>query len=150
MKYKKIILITLIIIWMITIFMFSNEKSIESSNTSGKFIKIIFETFKQNISNDQIEKLQLPIRKLAHFTIYAIGGILAILLANQYNISTTKKIIFSQLFATIYAITDEVHQYFVPGRAGTIIDVLIDSAGAFLAILVITMILKSRKTFKEY
>ncbi|MBI1974847.1 MAG: VanZ family protein, partial [Parcubacteria group bacterium] len=35
--------------------------------------------------------------------------------------------------AVIYAITDEIHQIFVPGREATIRDFLIDALGAFLA-----------------
>lgn len=148
MKYKKAILILLIIIWMITVFIFSNQQSSDSANTSGKFIKIVMKIFNKDISDEQIQALQLPIRKLAHFTIYAIGGVLVALLVNKYKISTLKKILYSQMFMTTYAITDEVHQYFIPGRAGIITDVLIDSAGALLSILIITVILKNRKTFK--
>ena len=36
-----------------------------------------------------------------------------------------------------YAISDEVHQLFVPGRAGQVRDVLIDSAGSLLGIIII-------------
>ncbi len=39
--------------------------------------------------------------------------------------------------AIAYAITDEVHQTFVQGRHGAPLDVLIDSAGVLLAILVV-------------
>ena len=149
MKYKKIILIILIVIWMITVFIFSNQQSIDSANTSGRFIEIVMKIFNKNISDEQIQALQLPIRKLAHFTIYAIGGLLVALLINQYKISTLRKVIYSQTFMTLYAITDEVHQYFIPGRVGIITDVLIDSAGAFLSILVVMLILKNRHMFKE-
>ncbi len=38
--------------------------------------------------------------------------------------------------ATIYASTDEIHQTFVPGRAGMPIDVLLDSAGVLVGVLV--------------
>ena len=138
MKYKKIILI-----------IFSNQQSSDSANTSGRFIEIVMKIFNKNISDEQIQALQLPIRKLAHFTIYAIGGLLVALLINQYKISTLRKVIYSQTFMTLYAITDEVHQYFIPGRVGIITDVLIDSAGAFLSILVVMLILKNRHMFKE-
>ena len=45
-----------------------------------------------------------------------------------------------------YAATDEFHQLFVPGRAGRVTDVLIDSAGAFLALLAIHIILYYHKS----
>ena len=99
---------------MVTVFLFSNQKGEISGNTSGKFIKVLAKIFAKNPSEKQIERMQLPIRKLAHFTIYAIGGVLAILLLNQFEISFLQKIIYSQLIITIYAITDEFHQYFIP------------------------------------
>ena len=83
--------------------------------------------FSKDISEEQVQKLQLPIRKLAHFTIYAIGGILAIILLNQYNIPLIQKILYSQLIISIYAMLDEFHQSFIPGRTASIWDVLIDS-----------------------
>ncbi len=114
----KIILIILIILWMVTVFLFSNQKGEISENTSGKFIKVLAKIFEKNPSEKQIERMQLPIRKLAHFTIYALGGVLAILLLNQFEISFLQKIIYSQLIITIYAITDEFHQYFIPRKNG--------------------------------
>lgn len=149
MKIKKTILIILILIWMITVFIFSNQASTESSSTSGKVIEIIMKVLNIDISDEKIQELQLPIRKLAHFTIYAIGGLLITLLINQYNILTVQKIIYSQLFITIYAITDELHQYFIPGRAGCITDVLIDSAGGLFVILMCTYINSHIKRKKE-
>ena len=44
--------------------------------------------------------------------------------------------ILSFLFSVIYALSDEFHQSFVPGRDGNIVDVLIDSSGALVGILV--------------
>ena len=44
--------------------------------------------------------------------------------------------ILSFLFSVIYALSDEFHLTFVPGRDGNIVDVLIDSSGAVVGILV--------------
>lgn len=115
---KKIVLIILLIIWMITVFLFSSQKGETSGNTSGKVIKAILNIFTKDVSEEKIQKLQIPIRKLAHFTIYALGGVLAIMLLNQYNIPVIQKIIYSQLIISIYAATDEFHQYFIPRKNG--------------------------------
>lgn len=139
---QKIILIILLIIWMITVFCFSNQQGETSGSTSGKVIKAILKIFTKDVSEEKIQKLQLPIRKLAHFTIFSIGGVLAIMLLNQYNIPLIQKIIYSQLIITIYAATDEFHQRFIPGRTASIWDVLIDSAGALTAILIISLFIK--------
>ena len=42
------------------------------------------------------------------------------------------------LTASAYAATDEFHQLFVPGRSGQISDVILDSAGAALGVLLMT------------
>lgn len=140
MILKKVILIVLIIIWMIIVFLFSGQQGKDSGNTSSKFIKQILRIFTKDVSEGKIQKMQLPIRKLAHFTIYAIGAMLVILLLNQYNISVFQKILYSQIFMTLYAITDEFHQKFVPGRTATIWDVIIDSIGALTSILLIVIL----------
>lgn len=41
----------------------------------------------------------------------------------------------------IYACTDEIHQLFVPGRSGQFRDVMIDSLGAFIGILILSIFL---------
>ena len=120
MKVRKIVFAVLFVIWMITVFMFSNESSDESSGTSGNTIRAIINLIPsirqmEEVQKEQIIKELQPIaRKLAHFTIYTIGGIFAFLNLNEYNIEDKKKIIFSILFGFIYAITDEIHQMFIP------------------------------------
>ena len=55
---------------------------------------------------------------------------------NSKIIDFKKTGILSFLFSVIYALSDEFHQTFVPGRDGNIVDVLIDSSGALVGILV--------------
>ena len=62
---------------------------------------------------------------------------LSSLFIGNNNIKDLKKTgILSFLFSVIYAFSDEFHQTFVPGRDGNIVDVLIDSSGALVGILV--------------
>ena len=57
------------------------------------------------------------------------------------NIKDFKKTgILSFLFSVIYALSDEFHQTFVPGRDGNIVDVLIDSSGSLVGVLISSMI----------
>lgn len=140
MKIKRLLLIILLICWMATIFRFSSECGSKSSGTSRGTIKFVLDKLcvTNNMSDIEIEELvellQTPARKLAHFSIYAIGGIISYSLVNQYNIKLKKKIILSFGICLIYAITDEVHQAFIPDRSSQISDVLIDSLGALLGI----------------
>ena len=94
---KKTITIILIIIWMITVFMFSHQPSEESSNLSEGFTTKILKIL--NLypeSQDQLDKIETVIRKLAHYTIYLIGGILIYTHINLYSIKTGNKIAISQ------------------------------------------------------
>lgn len=57
------------------------------------------------------------------------------------NIKDFKKAgILSFLFSVIYASSDEFHQTFVVGRDGNIIDVLIDSSGSLVGILLSSIV----------
>ena len=49
------------------------------------------------------------------------------------------------LVAVAYAVTDEVHQLFVPGRSGRITDVLIDGAGAVVGGIVVRLLMRLHK-----
>lgn len=145
-KYKTIILYILMICWMIIIFCFSHQGSVQSSATSHQAIDIILNIL--NITDLDFDKkqelintLQLPIRKLAHFTLYLVGGIIIYLLFNTSKYSNGKKIGLAFLVATGYAIFDECHQAFVPGRVAQITDVCIDSLGALTGIMITILII---------
>ena len=77
----KIIGITLILIWMMTVFIFSNEKATESKVTSRKVTVAIVQAISgQDISDDEelLKDVDKVVRKLAHYTLYTIGGMLII------------------------------------------------------------------------
>lgn len=135
----KILNIILIIIWMITIFRFSGQIGTESGNTSRKFtVQIIKIITGKNLSINEpfIDNIQLFIRKLAHFSIYTIGGFLIMNYYYGTDKKEYKKIIYSIIFGGSYAITDEIHQVFVPGRSGNIFDVGIDTLGVITGVLI--------------
>ena len=125
----KIINLTLLILWMILIFVFSSFNGNTSNSQSGSIVTFLSNTL--NINN--MELLSLVIRKLAHFTEYLILGILAINCLKDYNLKND--VFLSILFCIFYACTDEFHQLFISGRNGNIIDVLIDSFGSTLGCL---------------
>ena len=145
---KRIVFGFLVIVWMITIFCFSNEKSDKSTDTSGSAIKTVLSRFEQfnNLEQDDqqklIENLQHPIRKLAHFTIYTIGGMLFFNFINTYKITNKKKIMFTIIFGALYAVTDEIHQLFIPGRSGQISDILLDTLGVITGCMIMYIIYK--------
>ena len=61
-----------------------------------------------------------------------------------YSMEKTKKqkVLGSLLFGVFYASTDELHQYFVPGRSARLFDVGIDTLGVLTGILAYLVIRK--------
>ena len=59
---------------------------------------------------------------------------------STYQIKEKNRIIISTIIGIIYACSDEIHQSFVPGRSPMITDVMIDTMGVILGILLITTI----------
>lgn len=135
----KILKIILIIIWMIIIFMFSGQKGTASGDTSRKFTVVIIQIVTgKDLQQDNpfIEAIQLFIRKMAHFSIYTLGGFLIMNYAYTTEKTTKQKLLCSIAFGAGYAITDELHQFFVPGRSARILDVGIDTAGVIIGVII--------------
>ena len=119
-----------------TIFFFSNDKADASSKKSDGLIINVCEKMMGRSLNNREKKHYLtiyvtPIRKCAHFTIYLLLGLIFISLLKEYNITDKRSIVYTVLFVCIYACGDEIHQLFVSGRSGEILDVFIDTCGGF-------------------
>lgn len=150
---KKILLYILLILWIALIFFFSHQPATDSDKVSNSVIDKIIHTVEvirgQEFDNNELEIISnyliFPIRKLAHFTLYFILGILIYNVVRLYNIDNKRKILLSVLFCIIYACSDEIHQLFVLGRSGELRDVLIDSIGSILGIIIISKILSIKK-----
>jgi VanZ family protein len=70
----------------------------------------------------------LVLRKLAHLTEYAILGALLVRALARSGLAI--------LLGGLYAVSDEVHQHFVRGRHGAWYDVLLDTVGVAIGVLV--------------
>lgn len=135
----KIIKIILIVIWMVVEFNFSNQGGTKSSGTSSKVTKVIVNIVvieKDELTETQMENIEKVVRKCAHYTIYTIGGVLIINYVYTMDKTKKQKILISLLFGTFYAVIDEVHQFFVPGRSAQVLDVGIDTLGGLTGILI--------------
>lgn len=139
---KKINVI-LLVLWMIVIFLFSNEPASESTKVTHEVTKTVVNLVgnvtghkvNENEMNTIIDQSFILVRKSAHFLEYLILGLLMFnVLKDYYSID---KIVFllALLLCMIYACSDEFHQLFVFGRSGQMKDVLIDTSGSFLGIL---------------
>ena len=114
-------------IWMIIIFYFSSQPRF------GITHKFIFDFI---------------IFKTLHIIEY---GILYFLIFRAFHkttrINLKRKFFYSFIFSFLYAISDEIHQAFVPTREGKIRDMIIDTIGiTFSYFLIRIKILKNEKT----
>ncbi len=145
MKYKKCIPWLIVLVWMVVIFLFSSQNAENSSSTSSlpteflaRILKPKFDNYNESDKILILNRCQFIVRKSAHFSVYTILGMLTY---NAFRISErfSKKvtILFSMLVCLLYAISDEIHQYFVPGRACRVLDVSIDFSGVMFGILII-------------
>ena len=142
---------------MIFIFFMSAQNASESSKLSGGFIRLIAPIFKPGFNmlseieqSEFVSSLQKLVRKLAHFSIYtALGASLATGIFTLNIKKIALRPIFSFIIGAFYAVSDEFHQSFIPGRSGELRDVLIDSSGVLLGVVFITLIyivFKRKKT----
>ena len=130
----KRILMFATVIWMGVIWSFSAnpaDASTETSHMAGKIISGLFvpgfQEWTEEKQMDLIVKIDHPVRKAAHAAEYAVLGVLLISLSGYYI--KRRWILTAWTIGTLYAASDELHQYFVPGRSCQITDVMLDSAG---------------------
>ncbi len=141
----KTILWILVVLWMGVIFSFSAENAEESLETSDGIVDIVvdnlFEYKKDTLSEDEFlsfkETVSRFVRKSAHFIAYMILGILTLSALFAHRLKNKTRVSISLGICFLYAVSDEIHQIFVPGRAGRFTDVLIDTSGAVLGILLV-------------
>lgn len=147
---RKIIKLIIVILCMVIIFSFSTDTGTESNKKSDGVIISICKTFiKHDLSTKEkekyINKYVKLVRKSAHFLIYLILGISIISLIKEYQIINSKALLIAITISFLYACSDEIHQLFVNGRTGKIIDVLIDTLGSIVGVYLYYYIYKFRR-----
>lgn len=128
---------------MYIIFQFSSATGIESSGTSGsvslKIVDTADDILDLGVSYDKklyiAQKIEHPVRKLAHFSEYALLAATVALPLYVYGMRGLPLVLVAGAICVGFACTDEYHQSFVAGRTPSKKDVAIDSAGAFCGII---------------
>ena len=133
---------------MAVIFWMSAQTGNQSGGTSEAIVRWLvgffcpgFQQLSQVRQTAILEVCHTIVRKGAHFTEYAV---LAILVANalrQYALPQRLSWLLPVVISVVYALTDEVHQHFVPGRACRLLDVGIDTCGAIFGMCLFATIL---------
>lgn len=123
-----------VLLWMVLIFSLSSQVAEQSASLSTGVTEVIMRVVKKIAPSIDFDISKHIVRKNAHFFVYLILGMLVINALKKSDVVRYKYI--ALLICVLYAISDEVHQIFVPGREPGVKDVLIDSAGAGIGILI--------------
>lgn len=125
-----------VLLCMAVIFILSAQKGDESQSLSDSLIII----FGLELSSDFV-------RTCAHFLEYA--GLSVLIYNALYHSYGRFRPYLSVIISALYAVSDEVHQLFVEGRAFQITDILIDSLGAAAGVAVLTALIFIYQKFKR-
>ena len=159
--WVRVLLTTLTAAVMLLIFFFSNETADRSDRTSGTLARVVigiaypdFDGMPESEQQDIFNVIQHLVRKTAHFTEYALLGLLLRFCLQSWIGNKRRHLLpLSWVFGTVYAVTDELHQLLTDGRAGQWTDVVLDSSGvltgAVIASVVVVLGSKAYITAKE-
>jgi VanZ family protein len=156
-KSNKLILLLFVLLWMGLIFIFSSQPY-ESQDLKPWLHRVLsFERIPRYLNHVQLKYgghlisvkalgltgfVEFIIRKSAHVTEYAILGVLVFLSLRMIFPRFIGISIVSICICYLYAITDEYHQSFVADRTPLFADVLLDTSGATLGILLLIILSK--------
>jgi VanZ family protein len=121
-----------VILWGALIFTLSTS-AFSAANTS-KVIDPLLRWMIPGITAASVDLCHMLVRKAAHFTEY---GILFWLLVRG---PMADRPYLALMLCVVYALTDEGHQIFVPGRTASLYDVALDSTGALFSHFLTTAI----------
>jgi VanZ family protein len=127
------------ILWMGMIFLFSNQPGGGSGALSRLVMSYMAQVgidFQAWFGADAVWVL----RKCAHFTEYMIL-FFWLHLAISTHLPWKKARWWAVGGVALYACSDEFHQYFIPGRVSDILDVSIDTAGGFMGLILLTLVM---------
>lgn len=139
-KNNKQILILIswiaVLLWMILIFNLSSQTADQSNKLSKGITSMIAEAIASIFPGDSFDIgiFHYLIRKNAHFIAYLVLGLLEMNALCRSGFKGMKACVTAFVICVLFALSDEFHQLYVPGRSGQALDVLIDSAGSDIGI----------------
>lgn len=130
---KKWVSLGITVVLLVVIFVLSSQPGTQSGALSQQVA--------QQMQNSGTAEVLIPswfstnvyanVRKWAHVYIYLLLGVSMAATVHCWKIGRTlfRQGLWAVVFCTLYAITDELHQYLVPGRAMLATDVGVDALG---------------------
>ncbi len=153
LKIFRIILIIMLFATFFVIFGFSSQNGTQSKGISTKVTDAILsfsDKYKEANAKEKTKirsRANAVVRKIAHFTIYTILGVLLMGTMTKTKLKIKWRVLITLGAGIIYAVLDEFHQSFSPGRTPKITDVYIDTLGILLGIVIILFI---REIYHRY
>lgn len=144
LKKLRIVAFVPMVLMMIVIWGFSSNTGDTSSQQSMGIVTRIIQ-FAECVTDTELtvdecveweERIHTPIRKVAHMTEYMIFSWTVALPFLLYKKKRNWISIVTLAYCICYAAIDEIHQLFIPDRAGRVVDVLIDSIGILIGIAI--------------
>jgi len=149
---KKIIGWLAVIVWITIIFSFSSQEAEQSNNLSINVTEVVVETVQKFVPNKEfdVKTINHYIRKNAHFLVYMVLGLLLMnaISAHGYSLKTNTIIVI--FLGVLTASSDEFYQSFIPGRGPGIKDVMIDTCGLLLGILLFLLMKRLLNKFTRF
>ena len=99
------------------------------------------------VSEATFNLIHNPLRELMHSIEFLVFGLLLFNVLVDFKAKHPMIICFT--VSLIYAILDEVHQLYVPGRAFEALDIMLDAVGIIVAILMYFNFISCMKTKNE-
>ena len=137
---------------MVLIFYMSAKDATESGGMSKWLVETAFgRTLIRLLPRITDQGPEIDLRKYAHMAEYAMLAVPSALFFRELLLQRRvplRALGCSLVFCFLYACSDEYHQTFVPGRAGAMVDVAVDMAGAAFGLILVLLISLRRKELK--
>lgn len=150
-KYRRAafaLSLCLVALWMVYIFSFSaapaDVSSEDSSDVTEKVVRVYekdYDILPEEKQKTVFATVEAKVRKAAHLFLYTVLG--ALVCVSCFLCPETDKLKYAigYCVCALYSTSDEIHQFFSPGRAALVKDVFIDSAGAAIGMILVLLVL---------
>ena len=88
--------------------------------------------------------VDIAVKKGGHMVGYALLAIACFLAVYGDTKNVARSVVISLCISIVYAVSDEYHQSFTPGRFPSVVDIGIDAAGALIGVGVAALIVRLR------
>ncbi len=130
-KVYRVVSLTLLLSVLAAIFYLSQQDGTKSGESSGLIMRLLESLFNREFDEGIV-------REGAHFTEYLVLGVMTVNFGYAYR--RYLQPLLSLFFGAIYALSDEIHQIFIPGRACQLFDLAVDTSGVLCGVLLFSLI----------